>query len=37
METYIRKTLGMKAHWVTEVVETEEGWLAGSIDWEIVV
>ena len=25
METYIRKSLGMKAHWVTEVVETEEG------------
>jgi len=28
METYIRKSLGMKAHWVTEVVETEEGWVA---------
>jgi transposase len=28
METYIRKSLGMKAHWVTEVVETEEGWIA---------
>lgn len=28
METYIRKSLGMKAHWVTEVTETEEGWVA---------
>ena len=28
METYIRKSLRMKAHWVTEVVETEEGWVA---------
>ena len=28
METYIRKSLGMKAHWVTEVMETEEGWVA---------
>lgn len=28
METYIRKSLGMKAHWVTEVIETEEGWVA---------
>lgn len=28
METYIRKSLGMKAHWVTEMVETEEGWVA---------
>ena len=27
-ETYIRKSLGMKAHWVTEVVGTEEGWVA---------
>ena len=25
---YIRKSLGMKAHWVTEVVETEGGWVA---------
>jgi len=28
METYIRKSLGMKAHWVTEVIETEQGWVA---------
>jgi len=28
IETYIRKSLGMKAHWVTEVVETEQGILA---------
>lgn len=28
METYIRKSLEMKAHWVTEVFETEEGWMA---------
>jgi transposase len=28
METFIRKSLGMKAHSVAEVVETEEGWLA---------
>ena len=27
-DTYIRKTLGMKAHWVTEMVETDEGWMA---------
>ncbi len=25
IETYIRKSLGMKAHWVTEMVETEQG------------
>ena len=28
METFIRKSLKMKAHFVTEIVQTEEGWVA---------
>ncbi len=28
METYVRKSLRMKTHWVTEVVEAEEEWVA---------
>ena len=28
METFIRKSLGMKAHFVTEIVQTKEGWVA---------
>lgn len=28
METFIRKSLGMKAHFVTQIIQTDEGWVA---------